>query len=1319
MRPIIPRLILDNLARQRFSGQFQAVCVFVDTSGFTQMTEALMQYGQVGAETLTNLLQTIFTPLTQTIYRYGGFIASFTGDGFCALLLGDSPLIYQRAVAAGQEICQHMQMHPQHTTPYGIFTVALKVSLADGLVNWAIFPAESQQTLPYIYTFYGPAIDDAIEGEGATRAGHIGLSHPVYQRVAGVVEGLPTGAVVHVTGVRLNGALATPHARPKPMTRQPCFFSEVLYQMTTPGEFRPVVTVFINLRIPSLDDFLAICQPLIHQYGGYLARVARIGGADAGYTLLLFWGAPTSAESHVHQALNFMLHLRRAVPVASFRAGLTYNVAWAGFVGSDWRQEYTCYGLSVNLAARQMAAAGWGHIWLDETLVRQAQAVRAGKAFAVESLGRIAFKNVTSPQPVYQLLEAQPDEEKFFQGKLVGRKAEIEQLYAFSQQRFAAGQAGVAYVYGEAGIGKSHLAYALRQTLGEQVTWFTGQTDAILRQAFNPFVYWLRRYFQQWHDDDITGTHKARFMTQLKLIAKALPPPLQTELGRSRSFLGALLGLYWPNSVYERVDAKLRHENTVAGLGTLLVAESQQRPVVFELEDAHWLDDASQEVLVALSQSINRYNDSGIATPLLLLITSRYNDDGSKPTLPLSEAMHTHTTDLTPLSQADLHQQAEDVLAGQVDSSLAALLAVKTQGNPFFAQQLLYYFRENQLLTQTAHRTWLVPTTTQLNAINPIPSSVKAILIARIDRLESSVRRVVKTAAVLGREFEVMILSHMLGTNVIPAVLQAEQENIWSAVEDLTYVFRHTLMQETAYDMQLRTHLSELHYQAGVAYEAIYADTLTAHYPALAYHFSQAGDLDKAYHYARLAGQQAIDGAAYSDAVPHLSRALELAPDDTARFELLLLREKVCDRLGRRDAQADDLYRLQALGEHLGPESQALLALRQANHAKVMGNYEAGITAAQQAIAYAGTNHALVAAGFWTWGDVLYWQGNYDTAYTRLEHALQAAKTAVVTHPNAELSPRQVIADAFRSLGTVAWSQGDYDGARHYYDEALSTSRDIGDRFGEERTLNNLGLVMHDLLQYTEARQYYTEALSLSQDIGDRYGEGIALGNLGLLGLYQGDYGSTQDYCYQSYLISREIGDRNGEGIALSNLGILALHQKDYPAARQHLAQSLKISRDIGDRYGEGMALTQLGNLALGEGHLTEAEGYYQEAIVIHEALNQPQYLPDDWAGLAAVSLVRGDVAAAMQRIAPILTYLGDNPTLPGAWQPYRIFWTCFQVLQAADDARAKSVLEQAHLVLQIQAATMESYYRKMFLENVAEHRYIVTAWQQHHATHR
>jgi predicted ATPase len=376
--------------------------------------------------------------------------------------------------------------------------------------------------------------------------------------------------------------------------------------------------------------------------------------------------------------------------------------------------------------------------------------------------------------------------EGFFDQPMVGRRTELEQLIAAARPIFEGRFAGVATIYGEAGIGKSHLAYELRQALREQrdVAWFTGQTDQTLQQAFNPFVYFIKRYFNQ-RPEATTEENKARFENRLAHVIANLQelslgnPQAQgriagivDELTRTRSMLGALIGLHWPNSLYESLDAKLRYQNTLFAIKTLLLAESHFHPVVLAIEDLQWLDSSSREALSALTRDVESY-------PLFVVVTSRYADDGSRPTLALSDDVPVTTVDLNVLAQSDLQELAAVILGGPVDDDLLALLQERTQSNPFFAQQFLYYFQENDLLERDPNTgVWSV--TSDIPA--DVPTTINAILIARVDRLEQRVKNVVKSAAVLGREFDDRVLARMLQADVTPEVREAEQAQIWSEV---------------------------------------------------------------------------------------------------------------------------------------------------------------------------------------------------------------------------------------------------------------------------------------------------------------------------------------------------------------------------------------------------------------------------------------------------------------------------------------------------------------------------------------------------------
>ena len=159
-------------------------------------------------------------------------------------------------------------------------------------------------------------------------------------------------------------------------------------------------------------------------------------------------------------------------------------------------------------------------------------------------------------------------------------------------------------------------------------------------------------------------------------------------------------------------------------------------------------------------------------------------------------------------------------------------------GNPFFAEQIVLYLRDEGLLE---HCRRMAGMCARRRCTRAPASDVRTIFIARLDRLARQVREVVQTAAVLGREFEVTVLSHMLQhEDVHLHVAEAEAAAIWSALTELRYLFKHVLLRDAAYDMQVRARRGGLHQLAGHALETVYADDLPPHYGELAYHYETA-----------------------------------------------------------------------------------------------------------------------------------------------------------------------------------------------------------------------------------------------------------------------------------------------------------------------------------------------------------------------------------------------------------------------------------------------------------------------------------------------
>ncbi|MEP6895609.1 MAG: adenylate/guanylate cyclase domain-containing protein, partial [Chloroflexota bacterium] len=177
----MPELIVENYRAGRFRGEFPAVGMFLDLTGFSSMTDTLMQQGQHGAEVLANLMHGVFNPLVENIFNYGGKIVSFAGDGIMALFPiekdDDEQLIAMRALASAWTIQHKLLENPIRQTIYGKFTFSVKIGVTSGIVSWGILRSSAEKTATYY--FRGSAVDDSARAEHAARPGEVILTENI------------------------------------------------------------------------------------------------------------------------------------------------------------------------------------------------------------------------------------------------------------------------------------------------------------------------------------------------------------------------------------------------------------------------------------------------------------------------------------------------------------------------------------------------------------------------------------------------------------------------------------------------------------------------------------------------------------------------------------------------------------------------------------------------------------------------------------------------------------------------------------------------------------------------------------------------------------------------------------------------------------------------------------------------------------------------------------------------------------------------------------------------------------------------------------
>lgn len=1245
MQNLVPQFILEKYAAGESQGTFKAVSLFADISGFSTVTHTLIAHGSEAAEAMAAIMSHVFAPLVDAVYAQGGFITTFAGDAFTALFPHDqrAAASMSHALAAALAIHEHLRAHPVQETRYGRFPFAVKVGMGEGEVVWGILrPDEANADKEAAYYFSGPAIEAAASAEHHAQPGNIILSPDVHAALGEDVTVLPVGEAGFVRLLSAPSDLPTPRPLPAPETRsgQESFIPKAILIRQTQGEFRQVVSVFVNLMgIHNRDDLAWFMQAVFALREGYGGFLARVDFGDKGCNLLLFWGMPTSTENDIERALGFIQDLGDHTP-GSYKAGVTYHPMYAGMAGSARHGEYTAYGGGVSYAARLMVAAPWGSIWLDERVAQ-----RSGGRFVIEDAGKHRFKGFADPQPVYTLMERQDAEAgAFFQGAFVGRDRELARLRAFVQPLFAPEAdgrfTGILAVEGEAGLGKSRLVNECLTALSEEqsLLWCLCQCDQTMQKPLNPFRYWLRRYFNQ--DTAASSTRNKRtFGRKLDQVLATVPDKaLHEEINRGRSLLGAMVDLHWENSLYTQLDPQGRYDRALSALKALILAESLRQPVILNVEDVQWLDEASLDFLGRLVSGIERH-------PIAILTTARPRVGDAS----LFGEIAYERLPLTYLAKEDVQQLAEALLGAPVAPNVIELLIEHISGNPFFAEQTLLYLQEEGELVKR-EGVW------QLAEDRPeatLPTDIRAIFNARLDRLQEDVREVVQTAAILGREFEIQILTQLRHDeeDVVRKVQSAEEEAIWTSLSQMRYIFKHALLRDAAYDMQLQARRRELHHRAAQSLETIHADELPQHYRDIAHHYEAAcrQGLEAACMPARRALQEsgtlltkAYENAAAADC---FSRALDLTPeeDEPARYTLLLEREALYHMLGQRKAQVRDLAVLQALVDAWQrPKERAEVALRWARYDKAIGDSDEAIAAAQRTIAAAQTAGDVhqEAKAYLLWAEVAYHQAKPEIAKERAAQALTLSRAIGARHTEAN--------SLFR-IGQIAAIQGDMATAEAHYQQAQTLCSAMGDLRGQAHILENLGMVAETWRQSETAQAYYRQALRLFREIGDRSGESSALTSLGFSMRAQTDYKASADYLEQALAIRREIGEKAGIAQALFGLSMLAVARGELIAARDQLEQTLALYQEVG--HAGGQVLYGLGEVAHKLGDYETARHYYEQSLAIRREAGSPWGQIGVLQRLSQTALAQGQNSQARDYAEESLTITGDVKGRLRSWR--------------------------------------------------------------------
>jgi class 3 adenylate cyclase/tetratricopeptide (TPR) repeat protein len=663
---------------------------------------------------------------------------------------------------------------------------------------------------------------------------------------------------------------------------------------------------------PILGSFFAAIARQVQRFDGTLDKY--IGDA-----VMAVFGAPVSHEDDAARALLAALAIHDAIDELAPEVGERYGVRLAvrigvnsgevvsGVLEHDVQRAYTVVGEAVNVAQRLQAAASPSEILVGPATRRLA------RAFAFDPPRQISVKGLRDPVIAHPLSGTPTTRPEGPATALVGREPEIAAIAA-ALDAVAAGQGRFISVIGEAGVGKSRLFAEVRRSRdGLAERWLEGRAVSIGRTvSYLPFLEMIRA------DAGIgDGDDEAAVRSKLEArIAALFPSDVPEVLPYVTSLLGLpLRGTDADRLRYLEADAMRRQIFLVSRRYLSRLAEEQ--PLAILIEDLHWADDSTMALLEHVLPLIG-------SAALAVCVTAR--PDASAWVSRLRETAIAASLDaavevpLAPLGAADSALVIEGILGGAADDGIRDLVRAKTEGNPFFIEEVTRSLIEAGAL-ETERSRWRLARPAEELAI---PDTVEGVIRARIDRLDDEVKHVVRVAAVIGRSFFYRILRAVAEADRELDDRLAELQRLQLIVErerlpELAYIFRHVLIQESTYESILVRKRRELHRRTGEAIERVFAKRLEDLYGPLAYHFARAEDWTKAQDYlfraADQAGRVAGDAEAlalYDEAVAAYARAFGDRWDPLQRGRLERKIGEALFRVGEHGKAAEHLHR--ALG---------------------------------------------------------------------------------------------------------------------------------------------------------------------------------------------------------------------------------------------------------------------------------------------------------------------------------------------------------------------------------------------------------------------
>jgi len=1005
------------------------------------------------------------------------------------------------------------------------------------------------------------------------------------------------------------------------------------------GERKQVTVMFCDMEgFTPLSELLGIedaytimdqvYEILIHKVHDYEGTVNEMTGDG----IMALFGAPVALEDAPQRAIRSSLAIHREMAKFSdqlrqekkdvlpvkMRIGIHTGPVVVGTVGNDLRVEFKAVGDTVNLASRMEGQAQPGTTYITEDTFKLTEGL-----FRFEGLGRRVIKGKDEPVNIFRAIGPSTRRTRFDVSAergltpFEGRERELE-LLLDGLERCKAGRGQAFSITAEAGVGKSRLLYEFRKAVAhEDVTFLEGRCLSYSKAvAYHPVIDSLKANF-----DIHEGDGDFEIMEKVKRGLKMLGVDETSTL----PYLLELLAVKDSGIDKIPMSPEERKNRILEALKRIVLGGSEIRPLIMAFEDLHWTDKSSEDQLKHLLESIP-------GARVLLIFTYR------------PEFVHTwgaksyHSqVNLNRLSNRESLMMVSHLLGtDELDRDLEEFILEKTEGIPFFIEELIKSLKDLKIIEREDNRYRITKDIKEVT----IPATVQDVIMARVDSLPEGTKGLLQTASAVGRESSYDLIKRLTDL--------AEQELLshLSVLKDSellyergiypqsTYVFKHALTQEVAYNSLLLKRKKEIHEGIGSAMEALYPDRLEEHYELLAYHYGRSANADKAVQYLDLANQKAAKLNAMEEAKAYFDKAMELLdtlPETDVnrqrRISLLVNQGEPFFLLLKYPEYYELLTRFEPMAKGLGNSELLGAFYARLGHCEWnFGHFDQAIQRLTIGVELCEAAGNIEDAGFaYTW---LEWSYLYKCDYDRVLAVEKDLLRTMEQRFNLHWYVRGLVAAARAYICLGHW------------DKAVEESQkaiNVAEEFSENSlvvyatwTLSMVYTWRGDLVRGVEYGKLALQKASTPAD------KAWVQRGLGWALCRAGETNKGIEILAAILPILRDARNIPGLIPTACTLGAGYWLAGEDDKAKQTLQEGLEIADQCGVKYYSGFAQRLMGEIAL-KNNPTQAGAHFEKSIAVLQEIRAENELAQAYAGYGRLHKQKGQIAKAREYLVKAL----------------------------------------------------------------------------------